>query len=304
MKDVLNPQRLRVLQAVVAAGSIQAAARNLHYSPATISQHLSALARETDLVLFERDGRGIRPTSAAQHLAEHAAEALAGLDRLARLAEDLRHGRSTHLSIACFSSASQQWLPDAITAARRVERELTVEVSLNEPHAAPGPRPADIDIRNEVPEEVETHLEGYTREVLMLEELHAVLPADHDLAGQGSVSMSQLSQEMWVDHDIHDSPTGRIIRSACQAAGYSPVFSARLDDHHAALSLIRAGLGITVLPPLALLDMPEGLVVRQLSDPTPVRRIVAHVRTSQASSPVVVAALSSLQHQATTTPPS
>lgn len=39
------------------------------------------------------------------------------------------------------------------------------------------------------------------------------------------------------------------------AAGFTPAYSARLDDHHAALSLIAAGLGVTILPQLAFLSL-------------------------------------------------
>mgnify|MGYP003598040206 CR=1 FL=1 len=89
---MINPQRLVVLQAVVASGSIHAAARNLNYSPATISQHMSALSRETGLVLFEKAGRGIVPTVAAISLSNDASTVLASMRRLDRTIDDLHKG--------------------------------------------------------------------------------------------------------------------------------------------------------------------------------------------------------------------
>lgn len=295
---MLNPQRLRVLQAVIAAGSLQAAARNLHYSPATVSQHITALGKETGLRLFEKDGRGIRPTAAGLQLAEHAGRALDGLSRLDRVVDDLRSRRTKHLAIACFSSVAKEWVPQVVRRARQLEPELTVEISLNEPHAGQGRRPAHLDVRNERPDEPAEHLEGYQRHELCVEDFAAVLPQEHPLAGQETITMQQLQHEDWVDHDIYESPTGRIIRSACQAAGFSPQFTARLDDHHAALSLVSAGLGITVLPHLALMDLPSGVVVKSLSKPQVRRRIVAHLRRSESSDPLVAAALKTLQEQA------
>ncbi len=58
---MISPHRLRVLKAVLAAGSLHGAARNLHYSPATVSQHMTELSRETGLELFVRRGRGLDP---------------------------------------------------------------------------------------------------------------------------------------------------------------------------------------------------------------------------------------------------
>lgn len=295
---MLTPQRLRVFQAVLAAGSLQAAARNLHYSPATVSQHLTALAKETGLQLFEKDGRGVRPTAAGLQLAEYAAEALAGFNRLDRAVEDLRSRRTQHLAIACFSSVAKEWIPQVVRRVRQLEPALTVEISLNEPHGGHGRRPAHLDVRNESPDQPPEHLEGYERHELCVEDFAAALPQEHRLADEQVIRMQQLQDEDWVDHDIYDSPTGWIIQSACQAAGFSPRFTARLDDHHAALSLVSAGLGITVLPQLALADMPAGVVVRPLSKPQVQRRLVAHLRHTESSDPLVTAALTCLQEQA------
>ena len=67
---MLDPHRLNVFRSVVASGSIQAAADNLGLTASAVSQHLSALAKETGLVLFERSGRRIVPTTVARLLAE------------------------------------------------------------------------------------------------------------------------------------------------------------------------------------------------------------------------------------------
>ncbi len=295
---MLNPQRLRILQAVVAAGSLQAAARNLHYSPATVSQHITALSRETGLQLFEKDGRGRRPTAAGLHLAEQASAALSAFSQLDRVVDDLRNQRNKHLAIACFSSVAQEWIPEVVHRARQLEPELTVEISLNEPHGGQGRRPADVDIRNESMEEPAAPLEGYVRHELCVEDFAVAVPSTHRLVSERSVSMRQLQRENWVDHDIYESPTGRIIRSASRAAGFTPQFSARLDDHHAALRLVAAGLGVTVLPHLALRDLPPGVVVRALHRPRVQRRIVAHVRHSMSLDPLVAESLLCLQRQA------
>src|SRR6185436_13554067 len=66
---MIDVQRLRVFRAVVASGSVQAAADHLGYTPSAVSQQISALQRETGLVLFEKAGRGIAPTATAKVLA-------------------------------------------------------------------------------------------------------------------------------------------------------------------------------------------------------------------------------------------
>ena len=79
---MLDIQRLRVFRAVVATGSVSGAAGSLGYTPSAISQHLTALQRETGLTLVERRGRGIEPTSAGLAFA---AELGSFFDRVAQV---------------------------------------------------------------------------------------------------------------------------------------------------------------------------------------------------------------------------
>jgi DNA-binding transcriptional LysR family regulator len=295
VRPVLNPQRLLVLQAVIASGSVNAAARNLHFAAATVSQHLHALARETGLVLFVKNGRGIAPTAAALHLADQGATVLADLARLDRTVADLREGRVEQLAVACFASAAQTWMPRVARAIREQHPGVALEISLNEPHDGRGRRPSDLDIRNEPVDGPSIRLDGYLRQELMIEEFSVVLPLAHPLAQAPEIGLKELQHELWIDHDIYDSATGQIIALACRAAGSVPRYAARLDDHHAALALVAAGLGITVLPHLALTGLPAGVAVRPLSRPTVSRRVVAHARRHPERNRVITTAVKELR---------
>lgn len=292
---MLNPRRLVILRAVLAAGSINKAARNLNYSPATISQHMSALAKETGLVLFEKQGRGIVATDAARHLADQAQSLLADFGRLERVVADLRGGQEQHLAIACFASAAEQWIPELVRKVRRLQPNLTVEVSLNEPVDGRGRRQPDLDIRTEPVNGVEVHLDGYQRHELTVEELVAVLPASHPLTQRHEITLRDLEDEPWVDHDIYDSPIGQIVLSACRAAGFTPRYAARLDDHRAALRLVAAGIGVTVVPLLAAADLPAGLVAKRVVRPMVMRRIVVHARRDQRHGDLIAYAVEQLR---------
>ena len=295
---VLSAQRLVVLQAVLAAGSINGAARNLNYSAATISQHIAALSRETGLVLFEKDGRGIAPTDAAFHLAEQAQTLLADFARLGRTVADLRAGQAEQLAIACFASAAEALIPEVVRAVRALRPNITVEISLNEPVNGRGRRQPDLDIRTEPVDGAGIRLDGYQRHELLVEELVAVLPEAHPLAAAREIAVSELRDQPWIDHDIYDSPIGQIIRSACTAAGFTPHYAARLDDHHAALRLVSAGIGVTVLPRLAVADLPDGLCARHLLHPSVKRRVVIDARVDHRRSNLIEAATTRLRFTA------
>src|SRR5690606_22683747 len=189
------------------------------------------------------------------------------------------------------------WIPGLVQAVRKLRPNLTVEVSLNEPVDGRGRRQPDLDIRTEPVGTTEVQLDGYQRHELLVEELVAVLPSTHPLAQRHEVALRDLEHEPWVDHDIYDSPIGQIVLSACSAAGYTPRYAARLDDHRTALRLVSAGIGITVLPRLAAADLPDGVAALTLVDPTARRRIVVHARQRQRHSDLIDYAVAQLRRR-------
>src|SRR4051795_1819426 len=127
---MLDVQRLRVFRAVVASGSVQAAAEHLGYTPSAVSQQLAALQKETGLVLFEKAGRGITPTATAKVLAAESDEGMGSLSRLGGLVEHLREGRSATLTIGTFDSAAQFWLPHVAKGLQRAYHDVVLGLRL------------------------------------------------------------------------------------------------------------------------------------------------------------------------------
>lgn len=290
---MIDAHRLRVWRAVVASGSIQAAARHLGYTPSTVSQHVHQLQRETRLVLTERVGRGIRPTAAGQQLALEGEQVLVALHRLEAAVSDLREGRTHELTISCAASVAQQWGPEVGRVLQERLPGVVLEVSISEPHEGSGRRAPDIAVRSQSLDSDPPPPEGYTAHELGVEDFVVVLPEESPLAGEPSVRLADLSDAAWIDNVVYeDSPTLGILQRACTAAGFSPRWVARCDDHLAATGLVATGLGITALPTLAARRLPPGTVARPLTAPTPRRRLVAWLRRSTAHTPASHLALS------------
>jgi DNA-binding transcriptional LysR family regulator len=296
---MLDIQRLRVFRAVVASGSVAAAADHLGYTPSAISQHLSALQRETGLVLFEKAGRGIAPTPTAKVLAAESDEVMAGLSRLGGVVDHLREGRSGSLTIGTFDSAAQFWLPYVAKGLQRDFPDIVLELSLDELAYAVQSQPVrrDIDVTTE-PAEVEgSQRPGYRRLVLVEESYRVVVPRGHALLKEYDVQvpMAALADVPMIDNDFHDTGCALIISNACRAAGFSPRFVARSDDHHTALAFVAGRIGVTVLPELAVPEAMSGIDSRELVSPAPRRRVVAYVRDAAATAPPVQRAIELLE---------
>jgi DNA-binding transcriptional LysR family regulator len=293
-RGMIDVQRLRVFRAVVASGSVQAAADHLGYTPSAVSQQISALQRETGLVLFEKAGRGIAPTATAKVLAVESEELMESLNRLGGVVDHLRDGRSGNLTIGAFSSAAQFWIPQVAKGLRREFPDLVLDLSLNEL----GPEPAnpvrrDLDITTEDADAEGIDRPGHSRHVLAEESYRVAAPRGHELLEEwdAQVPMGALAGQPLIDNDYHGNSCTRIIRNACRAAGFSPRYVARSEDHHTALAFVAAGVGVTILPSLAVPESMAGVDSRELVNPSPRRRIVVHVRDGAADTPPVLRTL-------------
>jgi DNA-binding transcriptional LysR family regulator len=291
---MIDVQRLRVFRAVVASGSVQAAADHLGFTPSAVSQQISSLQRETGLVLFEKSGRGIAPTATARVLAAESDEVMESLSRLGGVVDHLRDGRTGSLTIGAFASAAQFWLPAVAKGLRRDFPDLLLDLALVElgSESGGGPR-RDLEIATEDADHEGVERPGQHRHVLTEETYRVVAPRGHALLTEWDheVPMLALAGQPMIDNDFGSNTCSLIIKNAARAAGFTPRYVARSDDHHTALAFVAAGIGVTMLPALAVPEAMAGVDSRELVNPSPRRRIVVHVRDAAAGSPPVVRAL-------------
>jgi DNA-binding transcriptional LysR family regulator len=278
---MLDLHRLRIFRSVVASGSVQAAASNLGYTPSAVSQHVTALQRETGLELLEKAGRGIRPTSAGLALAAEADELLARLGVAENLVADLRSGRAGSLSIAYFASAGAAWLPPVVSELSREFPALRLDLRLSEDDPDRPDERADIHLV--VARGGLTAVPGFVSHHLRDDPFVAAVPAGHPLAGAAEVELSTLGRERWIDNDFARGWCRRILLESCAAVGFRPAFHVEAHDYRAALAFVAAGIGVTVLPALGAADLPPGVVVVPVVRPTPIRSIHVVVRSSVAN---------------------
>jgi DNA-binding transcriptional LysR family regulator len=293
MQDV-DVNRLRVFRAVVASGTVQAAASHLGYSPSAVSQHLAALQRETGLTLFEKAGRGIAPTAAGRLLADRSDEVMDSLGRLSGLVDDLRQGRSGSLSIGTFASAGEAWIPQVAKALAVEQPDVILTLDIDY-HPGDARLAYDIELSTEHPQEPPRLVAGMRRHVLLDEPFVLLVPDDHRLSATDCVPLSELADERWIDDDPHDTSCGRLVRAWRSAAGLNPRFVARTGDHHASIAFVAAGVGITLVPRLAVGDLPRTVHQVRVVDPEPCRRIVAFVREDADNNAAVCRALEILR---------
>jgi DNA-binding transcriptional LysR family regulator len=100
------------------------------------------------------------------------------------------------------------------------------------------------------------------------------LPADHPLASEPSLTLANLREQQWVQTSA-SSPCARHVVRSCLAAGFVPNVAFESDDYETVQGLVAAGVGVALIPRLALSRMRPGIVVRALAPRSPARKVVA-----------------------------
>ena len=273
---MLNLVRLRVLAEVVRRGSFSAAAHALDYTQSAVSQAVARLEAETGATLLIRDRRGVRPTPAGATLLEHSdaifAQVQAAEDDLAAVL-GVRGGR---LRIASFPSAGATLIPQAVSAFRHLHPEVELSLAEGEPEEiAPRLRSGEFDLALlfEFSQD-ESQFMGLASAPLIHDPLWVALPVGHRLARKPELGLLDLRNEDWVQTSAA-SPCARHVVRVCVEAGFDPRVSFETDDYETVQGLVAAGVGVALIPRLALSHRQPGLVVRKLEPESPVRLIFA-----------------------------
>ena len=294
---MLNVPRLRVLREVVLRGSFSAAAESLSFTQSAVSQAIAALEAEAGVKLLERDRRGVRPTPAGSALIGHADGILARLEAAEADLAAIAGVRGGRLRMASFPTAGATLMPLAIAGFREAHPDVELSLAEGEPEQiVPRLRSGEFDIAllfefRGVGEKLGA---GLRRVELLQDPMHVALPAGHALARRASLRLEDLQNQAWVQTSA-SSPCARHVVRSCHAAGFEPSVSFESDDYLTVQGLVAAGVGVALIPQLALSSVREDIVVRAVSPRTPVRRIIAATPTASGISPAAGRMLDTLR---------
>ena len=274
---MLHLGRLQVLSEVIRRQSFSAAAEALSYTQSAVSQAIARLEAETGTPLVTRDRRGIRPTAAGATLIEHAEVIFAQIEAAEEDLAAVLGVRGGRLRVASFPSAGATLMPLAVAIFRRGHPDVTLTLAEGEPEEiAPRVRAGEFDLALlfKFPGVTE-QLDGGLRTIPLLEDpMHVALPIEHPLAGKRALKLADLRDEDWVQTSAA-SPCARHVVRLCLAAGFEPRVTFESDDYETVQGLVAAGVGVALVPRLALTHVHPRIVVRELSPRSPARKVVA-----------------------------
>jgi molybdate transport repressor ModE-like protein len=271
---MIDVRRLAVLREVARQGSFNRAAAALRLTPSAVSQQISALERTLGTAVVRRSTRGVELTEAGRVLAEASDAISAELAHAEQEISRLATALPEHLTVATFTSGGQRLLPAALTrfAAENPGVELTVLESDPE-DSLPLVRSGAVDLAlayhfDGPPPARPGDRSGLTWTPLLDDPMWIVLAADHPLAGREVLAVADLAGERWVHGCLS---MGGILDHYAALAGFEIRTACSGTDYVFAQSLIRVGVGVGMIPQIALTADQGGLATIPLLPPRPSR---------------------------------
>lgn len=264
----LDLHSVRIVRAIAEHGTISGAARALGYSQPAISQHLRRAEQRLGVPLLVRAGRGVRLTEPGQVLARHAIAISSAMDAANGELADLMGLRTGTVRVAAFPSASSTLVPRLLRRMRAEHPGITVTyLESEEPEALGLLRDGlvDVAITTAFPgDRADPHRESegsFDKVPLFTEPVVLALPASHPLAAHDPVELAALADDSWVA----GCPVCRgHLLATCESVGVEPRIEFETDNAVAVLNLVASGLGVALLPRLALATVvvPPGATIR------------------------------------------
>jgi DNA-binding transcriptional LysR family regulator len=293
---MLDVKQLKVLKEVGERGSFSAAAAALSYTQPAVSQQVAALEKRVGARLVDRTSRGVRLTDAGLALVDHAEVVLARLSAAEAELEAIAGVRGGRLRLSSFSTAGASLLPPAIALfnSRHPEVELTF-VEEDPEEAVKMLRSAELELAivfeyRELPQpEFDRLYEGIELHRLVEDPMYLALPRDHPGARRSRIRLEDFADDTWINDTR--GPCGHMHVAACLSAGFEPKVGFESDDYNIVQGLIAAGVGISLLPGLALTNVRDDIVVRSLGAKAPARRVATATLAGRYRSPATEAML-------------
>jgi DNA-binding transcriptional LysR family regulator len=291
---VLGVWRLQLLREVSRRGTIRAAADALSITPSAVSQQLRILAEEAGVPLLEPQGRLLRLTDAGEMLVRHADTIMAAIVTAESDLAATRDEISGDLRVAAFPTAARAILPSVIAELGRAHPRLRLtlrDLETAESLAAIRLDEVDLAVVDEYDDVTGIREPGVELVALPGDPLLVALPPTHPHEGD-TVRLEALAGDPWI-MDTEASNICRAVVRGCRARGFEPNVRSHCRDYSVIIALVEAGLGVAILPGLALRDREIRARVLPL-DPPADRRISIALKPERRTHPAVAAMVGAL----------
>lgn len=248
------------------------AAHALHVAQSAVSRQIFNLEAELGVDLFIREGRSVKLTPIGEIFLTHMEQAMRVIDNALREIAEYTDPDQGTIHLGFSSSLASYIVPTVISAFRAKHEHVKFKLKQNSYHNLMNDvikGNIDMALLGPVPHK-EKKLDGT---ILFTEELVAILPANHPLADRKVLQLSELRDDSFIlfpkEYILRD-----IIVEACLHQGFQPTISFEGEDINAITGLVSAGLGVSLIPEITLIDnVPRRIVKIPIAEPAVTRTV-------------------------------
>ncbi len=275
-------RHLRYFVTVVEERHFGRAAARLFMSQPPLSQQIQHLEAEIGAQLLDRTTRKVALTAAGESFYHDALRILQGVDDASERARRLGRGDMGFFAVGFVASAAYDILPRIF----REFREMLPQVELAL-HELQGHEQGDALASGRIHvglSRLPTVSESTVVETVSEETLVAALPASHPLAFQEEVGIVDLHGEPFILYpESSRSRYAQLIFQLCSDHGFEPQVVQQTGEVQTAVSLVAAGIGVTLVPESVQAVHRAGIVYRPLKEPRPAVALSVAYRSDEKS---------------------
>lgn len=252
-------KHLRTFLAVASTLSFTKAGQKVHLAQSSVTEQIQALEADLGALLFERSQRKLKLTDAGASLVEYA-EALLSLAADARAAvAGSSAGVDGSLAVGALETLCTRWLPQILGQFQAIHPNLRVDLrAAGTGELRNAVKDGSLDVCfafTEPPDDAGLH-----SELVGTDDLVVLLPRAHAVSGNTSVGALQVADERFLV-TAKGCAYRTMFDQAFPASGNRiPPIAGEYGSLGAIVGLVRAGLGVALLPRLATVELDEGLV--------------------------------------------
>jgi DNA-binding transcriptional LysR family regulator len=255
--------QLRCFVAVAEELHFGRAATRLNLTQPPLSRQIQLLEHTLEVKLFDRTSRSVVLTRAGQNFLPEARRLLRSADAAALAARRTARGDAGSVNLGFTAASGYEFLPSLITLFRSeapdVDLVLREMVSADQIEALTSGR-IDIGIMRPPFDRREFNSICVVREPLVL-----AVPADHRLAGAERVELADLDREPFISYSPYEARYFYdLLAPIFSEAGIQPFYVQYISQIHSILGLVKAGLGLALIPRAAQNLRFDGVVLRPI----------------------------------------
>lgn len=251
----MNLNQLYYLRAIAQAKGLTRAAESLHVTQSNLSHSMTALETELGIPLFYKDGRNILLTPYGEEFLQYVQQSLEALEQGIQVAQSRCSPIRGLVRLSTISALSNAFIPRCVSEFGAIEENRLISFSLEE-------KPTRKIVRDFSRHTVDIGFgtrfaeNGFIFHPVAWEELVAIVPKGHPLAGGDSVTLSDLAGEQLVTYNQF-SPTRSLILTMFREQGLTPHISFEATTDQMLASFVAQGCGVGIMPRMQMLQLLE-----------------------------------------------